>query len=140
MTKYRIGEAAALLGVSVDTVRRMAASGKLRTSRSPGGQRLVDGAHLARVLASRGTSALPASLSAQSARNRLPGIVTKVLKDRVAAQVEIRVGPHRMVSLLTREAVDSLRLRPGMLVVACVKATSVVVEAPSATPTRRTRG
>ena len=130
MTLYRMGEAAALLGVSVDTARRMAEAGKLRTRRTAGGQRLVDGRHLARLLAARGPSALPASLSSQSARNRLPGIVTRVRKDRVAAQVDIQVGPHRVVSLITRESVDALRLRPGMLVVACVKATSVVVEAP----------
>ena len=132
MHTFRMGEAAALLGVSVDTVRRMADARRLRTVRSRGGQRLVDGRALARLLASRGTSALPKSLSSASARNRLPGVVTRVVRDRVAALVEIQVGPHRVVSLITREGADALRLGPGMLVVARVKATSVFVEVPGA--------
>jgi molybdopterin-binding protein len=132
MQEFRIGEAAALLGVSPDTVRRMADAGKLRTRRTAGGQRLVDGRRLARFLSTRGPSGLPEALSSQSARNRLPGIVTRVVRDRVAAQVEIQAGPHRIVSLLTREAVDALGLRPGMLAVACIKATNVVVETPAA--------
>jgi len=132
MHEFRIGEAAALLGVSADTVRRLADAGRLRTRRTAGGQRLVDGRHLARFLAARGPAALPETLSALSARNRLPGIVVRVVRDRVAAQVEIQVGPHRVVSLLTRESVDDLGIEPGMLAVACVKATSVVVETPAA--------
>jgi molybdopterin-binding protein len=131
MHEFRLGEAAALLGVSADTARRMADAGTLRTRRTRGGQRVVDGRHLARALAARGPAGLPASLSSLSARNRLPGIVTRVVRDRVAAQVEIQVGPHRIVSMLTREAVDALGLKPGMLAIACVKATNVVVEAPA---------
>lgn len=129
MPSYRIGEVAALLGVSADTVRRLADDGTLRTKRTSGGQRRVDGVVLARYMAARGTDHLPPALASLSARNRLPGIVTRVVKDRVAAQVEMQVGPHRVVSLLTREAADALRLRPGSLAVACVKATSVVIEA-----------
>jgi len=140
MHEFKIGEAASLMGVSVDTARRMADAGRLRTRRTRGGQRLVDGRALARLLAKRGTTGLPASLSAQSARNRLPGIVTRVVKDRVAAQVEIQAGHNRIVSLLTREAVDDLGLEPGMLVVACVKATSVVVEAPASSARRGRAG
>jgi molybdopterin-binding protein len=128
---FRMGDAAAILGVSADTVRRLADARRLKTRRTPGGQRLVDGRSLARHLARRGGPALPAALSKLSARNRLPGIVTRVVKDRVAAQVEIQVGSHRMVSLLTREAVDALGLEPGMLAVAVVKATSVFVEVPA---------
>ena len=140
MTTYRIGEAAALLGVSVDTVRRMADARRIRSIRTRGGQRLLVGSHLAKVLAARRAPALPGALAPLSARNRLPGIVTRVRKDRVAAQVEIRVGAHRVVSLLTRESVDELRLAPGSLVVACVKATSVVLESPPAGPRRGRSG
>ena len=130
MSEFRIGEAAELLGVSADTVRRLADAKRLRTRRTAGGQRLVDGRHLARLLSSRKAGDLLGNRSTQSARNRLPGIVTRVVKDRVAAQVEIQAGRHRVVSLLTREAVDALGLEPGMLAVAWVKATNVVVEAP----------
>ena len=91
---------------------------------------MVDGRKLAAYLAKRGGAKLPGSLSKESARNRLPGIVTRVIKDKVAAHVEIQVGPHRLVSLMTREAADELGLAPGVLAVAAVKATNVVVEIP----------
>lgn len=130
MHEFKMGEAAVILGVSADTVRRLADAGDIVTRRTAGGQRLVDGRSLARHLASAGAPQLPASLSKQSTRNRLPGIVTRVVRDRVAAQVEIQVGPHRMVSLLTREAADDLALEPGMLAFACVKATNLSVEVP----------
>lgn len=127
---YRIGSAAGLLDVSVDTVRRWADSGRLRTQRTVGGQRLVDGADLARLAtelaAERGSGERPRP--AASARNRLAGIVTKVTTDTVMAQVEIQVGVHRLVSLTTREAADELGLAPGVLAVATVKSTDVVVE------------
>src|SRR6266581_7825623 len=129
MSSYRPGQAAKMLGVSVDTVRRMVDDGRLRAARSSGGQRLIDGASLAQLAKPR--RAKPAEVFvAQSARNRFPGIVTRVVKDRVAAQVEIQAGPHRLVSLLTREAVDELDLKPGMPAVAVVKATNVGVELP----------
>src|SRR5256884_7368120 len=127
MPGYRLGQAAKMLGVSVDTVRRMVDDGRLVAVRSSGGQRLIDGASLA-------LSAKPRRREAtvkQSARNRFAGIVTRVIKDRVAAQVEIQAGPHRLVSLMTREAADELELAPGVLAVAVVKATNVVVEIPS---------
>ena len=127
MPNYRLGQAAKLLGVSSDTVRRMVDDGRLHALRSTGGQRLVDGASLARLVKPRRA---PKPEVRQSARNRFPGIITRVIKDRVAAQVEIQAGPHRLVSLLTREAVDELDLRPGIRAVAVVKATNVSVELP----------
>ncbi|GAC1660433.1 MAG: helix-turn-helix transcriptional regulator [Candidatus Dormibacteraceae bacterium] len=128
MPNYRLGQAAKMLGVSPDTVRRMVDDGRLIAVRSSGGQRLIDGASLARLAKPKHPQE-PASV-AQSARNRFPGIVTRVIKDRVAAQVEIQAGPYRLVSLLTREAVDELDLKPGMRAVAVVKATNVGVELP----------
>lgn len=127
-TSYRPGQVAELLGVSVDTVRRWADEGRLETRRSAGGQRVIDGAALARFLEIEGGAYDPGAIVNQSARNRLPGIVTRVVKDKVAAQVEIQAGRHRIVSLMTREAADELGLEPGVLAVAAVKATNVVVE------------
>jgi len=122
----RVGEAAELLGVSVDTLRRWTASGRLRVRRSAGGQRLVALADLRRLQEDRRKRERP--IVAQSARNRFPGIVTRVEKDRVAAVVEVQAGPHRLVSLMTAEAATELALRPGAAVVCVVKATNVVVE------------
>ncbi len=127
---YRAGQVAELLGVSVDTVRRWTDSGRLRATRSPGGQRVVAGRDLARFLASEEHAIEPVRASSQSARNRLPGVVTKVTKDKVMAQVEIQAGPNRLVSLMSREAADELGLAPGVLVAAVIKATNVVVERP----------
>jgi molybdopterin-binding protein len=129
---YRMGQVAELLGVSVDTVRRWADSGRLVTGRNQGGQRLVDGVELARFMAELAERPELGAIVGQSARNRFPGIVTRVVKDTVTAQVEIQAGPHRVVSLMTREAADELGLAPGVLAVAAVKATSVVVEVPEA--------
>jgi molybdopterin-binding protein len=129
---YRIGQAAVLLGVSVDTVRRWADSGRLGTERTEGGQRLVDGVDLARLAEELAVEAghefERAAIVGRSARNRFPGIVTRVTTDKVMAQVEIRSGPHRVVSLMTREAADELGLAPGVMAVASVKSTNVVVE------------
>ena len=131
MPSYRIGQAAELLGVSVDTVRRWADAGRLGATRTEGGQRVVDGAALAEFMA--GLRHMPEydGVIAQSARNRFQGIVTRVVKDEIVAKVELQAGPYRVVSLMTREAADELRLAPGMLAVAAVKATNVVVELPS---------
>lgn len=126
MISYRLGQAARLLGVSVDTVRRLADTGKLRTKRSPGGQRLVDGVQLAR-LAER-IDRDPEFARTSSARNHMLGIVTKVTCDKVVAQVELRCGPYRLVSLVTRESVETMGLKPGVMAHAVVKATNVVVE------------
>jgi molybdopterin-binding protein len=128
LATYKIGEAADLLGVSPDTVRRWVDSGRLGRARAVGGHRLIDGEDLARFAESlTGKSPGPAT---ESARNRLTGIVTKVVRDKVMAQVEVQSGPHRIVSLISREAADELGLAPGVLVVAAVKATNVVIELP----------
>ena len=126
---YRVGEAAEVLGVRVETLRRWERDGKLTTERTPGGQRRIPASELARLLAER-REKRPAPIAGQSLRNRFPGVVIAVKKDKVAATVEIMAGPHRMLSLLTREAVDELGLKPGMSVIAAVKATNVSVEVP----------
>jgi len=128
-THLRIGQAAELLRVSPDTVRRLVDSGHIKTARSVGGQRRIDGAALARYMASLPRTEFP-QRSTESARNRFPGIVTRVIKDGVAAHVEMQAGPHRIVSLITRESADELGLKPGVVAVASVKATNVVIELP----------
>ncbi len=131
MERYQIGRAAQLLGVSPDTVRRWADSGRLPATRSPGGRRFVDGAELARFAVSLSEGHETGPVVSESARNRLEGIVTKVVKDKVMAHVEMQAGPFRLVSLLSREAADELGLAPGVMAVAAVKATNVVVELPA---------
>ena len=131
MPTYRIGQAAELLGVSVDTVRRWADAGRLGTRRTDGGQRVVDGAALAEFMAGHWHLPDRDEVIARSARNRFQGIVTRVVKDEIVAKVELQAGPYRVVSLMTREAADELELAPGVLAVAAVKATNVVVELPS---------
>jgi molybdopterin-binding protein len=129
---YRVAEAAELLGVSADTVRRWSDSGKLASRRDVSGRRVIEGAALADLAAQLGRS--PATqvgpTGGHSARNRFPGIVTKVTKDQVMAQVEMQAGPFRLVSLMSREAADDLGLAPGVAAVASVKATNVTVELP----------
>ena len=125
----RIGQAAELLRVSPDTVRRLVDSGHIKTGRSVGGQRQIDGAALARYMAALPRQDPPAAVR-ESARNRFVGIITRVIKDGVAAQVEMQAGPYRIVSLITRESVDELGLRAGVVAVASVKATNVVIEMP----------
>jgi molybdopterin-binding protein len=124
----RVGEAAEVLGISVDTLRRWAASGEVKVRRSAGGQRLVPLAEVRRLQASRKREGHERPIVAQSARNRFAGIVTRVEKDRVAAVVEVQAGPHRLVSLMTAEAAQELGLHPGVAVVCAVKSTNVVVE------------
>jgi molybdopterin-binding protein len=125
---YRIGEAAAALGVRVETVRRWEREGKLRTERTAGGQRIVPAAEVARLLTERRTKT---KVGVGSVRNRFPGVVIQVNRDGVAATVEIQAGPHRILALVTREAVDELKLEPGMPAVATVKATSVMIGLPA---------
>lgn len=126
-TRFKVTEAAALLGVSDDTVRRWAESGRLDLEGTPA---TVDGVQLAALAQElAGDSALPGANRHSSARNRFTGIVTRVVKDGVMAQVELQAGPFRIVSLMSREAADELELRPGMLATASAKATTIVVEA-----------
>ena len=133
MPTFRIKEAASLLGVSTDTLRRWADGGRIETTTDPSGRLAVDGKALARFaqeLAESADHAEDRMVVAHSARNRFSGLVSRVVRDGVMAQVEIQAGPHRFVSLLSREAADELGLEPGMLAVATVKATNVSVEIP----------
>jgi molybdopterin-binding protein len=145
---YRISTVADLLGVSDDTVRRWVDAGKL-TSRTDSGFQVIDGSELAAFARSlvdsgagpgsgsaSGSAPAPGPVPARgssrgSARNRLAGIVTEVRSDGVMAQVEIAAGRYRLVSLMSREAVDELGLRPGVLATAVIKATMVTVESDS---------
>jgi molybdopterin-binding protein len=129
--EIRIGEAAEMLGVSVETLRRWERDGRIDTRRTDGGQRLVLFEDVRRLLAERRRTAPERPIRAQSARNRFAGVVTRIEADRVAAVVEVQAGPHRLVSLMTAEAVDDLGLRVGDEAVCVVKATNVVVEVPS---------
>ncbi len=143
MPEYRINDAARLLAVSDDTVRRWADGGRIATriASDGSGRMVVDGAELARFAIEHARQADPLSVGpivAQSARNRLAGLVTRVLRDGVMAQVEIQAGPFRLVSLMSREAADQLELEPGVLAVASVKSTNVVVELAAQHPSRST--
>jgi molybdopterin-binding protein len=129
--EVRIGEAAEMLGVSVDTLRRWERERKLRTVRTGGGQRSIPLAEVTRILAERRRDAADRPIVAQSARNRFPGVVTRIQRDKVAAVVEIQAGPHRLVSLMTAEAVDDLGLQVGDEAIGVVKATNVIVEIPA---------
>jgi molybdopterin-binding protein len=133
VTTFRVREAAELLGVSDDTVRRWIDAGRLAVTTDPGGRSVVAGADLAafaQSLAAAGDRPAPGPVRSESARNRFVGLVTRVVRDTVMAQVEIQAGPHRVVSLMSREAADELQLEPGVLAIAAVKSTNVVVELP----------
>jgi molybdopterin-binding protein len=135
MPMFRIKEAASLLGVSTDTLRRWAEAGRIETITDDSGRMAIEGVTLARFaqdLAGTADHGEGRAVVAHSARNRFSGLVSRVVCDTVMAQVEIQAGPHRFVSLLSREAVDELGLEPGMLAVATVKATNVSVEIPQA--------
>jgi molybdopterin-binding protein len=132
----RIGRAAEMLGVTVDTLRRWSETGQITVTRTEGGQRLVPIEEITRLIGERRQSAVDRPIVAQSARNRFAGIVTRIEKDRVAAVVEVLAGPHRLVSLMTAEAVDELDLKVGDEAICVVKSTNVVVEIPSARETR----
>ena len=131
VARVRVGQAAEMLGVSVETLRRWEADGRLVMERSEGGQRLVAIEEVSRLLDARRKAATDRPIIAQSARNRFAGIVTRVEVDRVAAVVEVIAGPHRLVSLMTAEAVLELDLKVGDEAVCVVKATNVIVEIPS---------
>jgi molybdopterin-binding protein len=132
---FRIKEAADLLGVSDDTVRRWADGGRIETTTDDSGRQAIDGAMLARFaeeLAQDAARLQTRDISAESVRNRFSGLVTRVVRDTVMAQVEIQAGPHRFVSLMSCEAADELGLEPGVVAVASIKSTHVVVEIPEA--------
>ena len=124
----RIGRAAEILGRSVDTVRRWTVAGRLPYRKSPGGQMLVEREAVLSLADAMRRAGAEQQIVAQSARNRFRGVVTRVERDRVAAVVEVQAGPHRLVSLLTREAADDLALEAGKEVVCVVKSTDVMVE------------
>jgi molybdopterin-binding protein len=134
----RLGAAAEMLGTSVDTLRRWVDAGRIPSRRSPSGQREVALGDVSRLAAERRHDAAASRPRRRlvsigsSARNRFPGVVTRIVKDRVAAVVEVQAGPHRLVSLMTAEAVDELGLRVGDGATCVVKATNVVVELPGA--------
>ncbi|MGH3096344.1 MAG: TOBE domain-containing protein [Streptosporangiales bacterium] len=131
MRRYGMGRASQLLGVSTDTLRRWADAGRLSTHRDERGHRVVEGSDLAAFAVELGDKGADGDGEhGHSARNHFPGIVTRVTRGEVAAQVEIQAGPHRVVSLLTREAVDELGLAEGIEAVAAIKATNVTVELP----------
>ena len=133
MTQFRISEAAALLGVSDDTVRRWSEQGRLTTTRGSNGMQVVEGTELLPVmaeLAAGGALAEAFPVARASARNRFVGLVTRVQRDGVMAQVDLQAGAFRVVSLMSREAADELGLEPGMLAAASVKATNVTIELP----------
>lgn len=131
VTNLRISEAAGLLGVSDDTVRRWIDQGRLAAIKLENGRMGVRGEDLAEVLRSNNAETPePGVTVAVSARNRMRGIVTRIVKDTVMAQVEMQAGPFRLVSLLSRESVDELGLEVGSIAVASVKSTHVVVEIP----------
>jgi molybdopterin-binding protein len=132
----RIGRAAEMLGVTVDTVRRWTETGRITVTRTDGGQRLIPIAEVTRLIGERRQAATDRPIVAQSARNRFAGIVTRVEKDRVAAVVEVLAGPHRLVSLMTAEAVDELGLKVGDEAICVVKSTNVIVEIPSSRESR----
>jgi molybdopterin-binding protein len=130
---FRINDAARLLGVSDDTLRRWVDAGRLAAVDDDSGRRVVDGAELARFARQRADSAVSLEtgpIVLESARNRFTGVVTRVVKDTVMAQVELAAGPFRLVSLMSAEAATELGLEPGVLAVASVKSTNVVVEVP----------
>ncbi len=133
MSEYRIREAADLLGVSDDTLRRWIDAGRVPSVTDSGGRQAIAGvdlAHLAEEVARSADRPIPGPVVSASARNRFVGLVTRVVKDTVMAQVDLQAGPHRVVSLMSREAADALGLEPGVLAVASVKSTNVVIEIP----------
>ncbi|QVQ54484.1 helix-turn-helix transcriptional regulator [Spiractinospora alimapuensis] len=134
MSMLRVNDVATLVGMSPDTVRRWVDTGRLPAERDGQGRRLVASADLAAFLR-EGATEDPA-LRSSSARNRFRGIVTNVVRDAVMAQVEVQAGPHRVVSLMSRESLDDLSLEVGSIVTAIVKSTNVIMETDPSTGAR----
>ncbi|HEX3650828.1 MAG TPA: helix-turn-helix transcriptional regulator [Pseudonocardiaceae bacterium] len=132
MPMFRFSEAARLLAVSDDTVRRWVDAGRLSATTDDAGRKVVDGAELARFAKAHANQLEDPTGVARSARNQFVGLITEVRADQVMAQVEMQCGAHRLVSLMSSEAVRELGLVPGVLAVAVVKSTQVVIEVPSA--------
>lgn len=132
MPNLRISEAASLLGVSDDTVRRWVDQGRLPVVQGDNNRKAIEGHELAAFLQRQADAPEPGVTVARSARNQMKGIVTRVVKDGVMAQVEMQAGPFRIVSLMSREAADELGLEVGSVAVASIKSTHVVVEIPEA--------
>jgi len=132
--QFRLSEAARLLGVSDDSVRRWVDAGLLTAGLDGSGRKVVEGAELARFAKAQAVGVEDPSGVGRSARNQFVGLVTEVIADKVMAQVELQCGPHRVVSLMSTEAVRELGLAPGVLAVAVVKSTHVVVETPGGRP------
>ena len=130
MTQFRVSEAAHLLGVSDDTVRRWIDGGQLGAGKDTAGRAVIAGADLAEFARTHASPPTDPSGVGRSARNRFVGLVTAITADTVMAQVEMQCGPHRVVSLMSSEAVRDLDLQVGSLAVAVVKATTVIVETP----------
>ncbi|KQR52545.1 MerR family transcriptional regulator [Leifsonia sp. Leaf336] len=128
MPQIRVKDAAVFLGVSDDTVRRWIDAGMLVSEKDEGGRTVVDGLELARIAKQNAVLPPDPSNVGRSARNRFVGIVTDIVMDKVMAQVELQCGPHRVVSLISSEAVRELGLELGSVAVAVVKATNVIVE------------
>jgi molybdopterin-binding protein len=128
--QFRLSEAARLLGVSDDTVRRWVDAGLIPAGTDASGRKVVEGADLAAFAKKQAAETADPTGVGRSARNQFVGLVTEVIKDKVMAQVEMQCGPHRVVSLMSTEAVEELRLEPGVLAVAVVKSTHVVIETP----------
>ncbi|MBF4461966.1 MULTISPECIES: TOBE domain-containing protein [unclassified Rathayibacter] len=131
MPQIRIRNAADYLGVSDDTVRRWIDNGTLDSTKDASGRSVIDGLALARLAQKNAILPVDPSDVGRSARNRFVGIVTEIVSDAVMAQVELQCGPHRVVSLMSAEAVRELGLEPGTPAIAVVKATMVVVETPN---------
>ena len=128
MDNLRIGQVANLIAVSTDTVRTWIDEGKIPSSRTSGGHRIIKGADLAKFLTDSNND--PSITTHLSARNRFLGLVTKVKKDDVMAQIEIQAGGQRIVSLISSEAAEAMKLKPGVIAAAVIKSTNVVVELP----------
>jgi molybdopterin-binding protein len=128
--QFRLSEAARLLGVSDDTIRRWVDAGQLSAGLDSAGRKVIDGAELAAYARAQADTPEDPTGIGRSARNRFVGLVTEVVADKVMAKVEMQCGPHRVVSLMSSDAVRELGLSPGVLAVAIVKATHVVVETP----------